>query len=190
MVAVLRPGIPRPNVGGRRRFRRSEIPRSVPSSAILARPAMAANCCSPSPGSPSGFTEFAPEPHWRGARASGSSRRPMTRGFAKPLPAPNSSVSPQAQAPRSSSLKGRLHIEAPLPVVRQEPHQLFEPLALLPHAVYFASPRIFILLCAEKIRATTYAHSGRPICCPEYRCREGPSLGVAVKNRDHQRAVA
>jgi hypothetical protein len=45
-------------------------------------------------------------------------------------------------------------------------------------------------LCAEKIRATTYAHSGRPICCPEYRCREGPSLGVAVKNRDHQRAVA
>jgi hypothetical protein len=36
-------------------------------------------------------------------------------------------------------------------------------------------------LCAEKIRATTYAHSGRPICCQEYWCREGPSLGRRKK---------
>ena len=60
--------------------------------------------------------------------------------------------------------KRRLQIDAPL---RQEPNQLFEPLVLLPHAVYVAPPKISILLCAEKIRATTYAHSGRPICCQE-----------------------
>jgi hypothetical protein len=77
--------------------------------------------------------------------------------------------------------KRRLHIEAPLPVVRQEPHQLFEPLALLPHAVCFASPKIFILLCAEKIRATTYAHSGRPICC-----RSNGAVKAVIRGRRKQ----